>query len=436
MENKRGSCFIRRLKAIDSSIAAFSRRLNIKGEKFLQSRIFLGGVALSISILIWAFVAWDGNTEGSRTFSAKIQYENLQRGYSYYDKSGGTVSVRLSGRINALSNIEQGDISARVDLQGLQVGKYSLPIKLDVPQYVRVRNWDPSTAEIEIYRYVERTLPITWKLDGDAPEGMIVASVDIKPAEVVLSGPEADVLAVQGVEAVVPAEKLSAAGGVKVPLSLSPAAEDEKNGGRLKVSPSTVSVSFSMEEEMVGERIPVNVSVVGQPAEGLEVDSIKVMPERVTVRGRSEAVRKMQALVLPPVDISGLDQDLELMLPLQPGGASDDGVEVTGPDRARVDIKLRKKMAVKTFHNVSVLVEGTNSQHPEWRVTPQSVTLTVEGAQAAIETLRGTAPCDLYVDVSNIVLQRIQLPVLIKDLKKDFQVVKIEPDQVIITAVE
>lgn len=436
MENKGCSYVMKQLRAMDSAIAAFSRRLNIRGEKFLQSRIFLGGVALFISVLIWAFVAWDGNTEGSRTFSAKIQYENLQRGYSYYDKSGGTVSVRLSGRINALSNIEQGDITARVDLQGLQVGKYSLPVKLDVPQYVRVRSWDPSAAEVEIYRHVERTFPITWKLDGDAPEGMIVASVDIKPSEAVLSGPEADVLAVQNVEAAVPAEKLSAAGEVKVPLSLYPAVENEKNGGRLRLSPSAVSVSFSMEEEMVGERIPVNVSVVGQPAEGLEVDSIKVMPERVTVRGRSEAVRKMQALVLPPVDISGLDQDLELMLPLQPGGASDDGVEVTGPDRARVDIKLRKKMAVKTFHNVSILVEGTSSQHPEWRVTPQSVTLTIEGTQAAIETLRGIAPCDLYVDVSNIVLQRIQLPVLIKDLKKDFQVVKIEPDQVIITAVE
>jgi YbbR domain-containing protein len=418
-----------------SEIKRFFGRVDLRGEAFLQSRLFLGCVALFISMLIWVFVAWDGNTDGTKTMSVQVQYNNLARGYSMSVKTG-VVTVRLSGRINSLSRLEQGDVTAQVDLQGLQIGRYNLPIKIEVPPSVRVRNWEPAAAEVDIYRHVERTFPVAWRIDGPAPEGMIVSSVDVQPKEVILSGPESAVLSVQAVEAVIPSSKLAeASGDIRVPVSVLESDENSKYLDELTLSPQFVTVSLSMEQEMVGERIPVKVPVVGQPAEGLEIDSIKVMPDRVSVRGRSEVIRKMQSLTLSPVDISGLDQDLQLMLPLQ-SAKQDQNVEISGPDRVRVDIKLRKKMAVKAFSNVNVMVNGADSSKHEWKLTPSSVTLTIEGSQTAIEELHGGAPCELYVDVSNIVLKQIQLPVLVRNLKKDFQVVKIEPEQVTVTEVQ
>ena len=420
---------------MDDSIKKFAHRIDFHGEAFLQSRLFLMGVALFISMLIWVFVAWDGNTDGTKTMNVQVQYNNLARGYSMSVRTG-VVTVRLAGRINVLSRLEQGDVTAQVDLQGLQIGKYNLPIKIEVPPSVRVRNWDPAAAEVEIYRHVERTFPVAWRIDGTAPDGMIVSSVDVQPNEVILSGPESAVLSVQAVEAVIPAGKLAeSSGDLRVPVSILENDENSKYIDELTLSPQFVTVSLAMEQEMIGERIPVKVSVVGQPADGLEIDSIKVMPDRVSVRGRSEVIKKMQTLVLPPVDISGLDQDLQLMLPLQPA-KQDQGVEISGPDRVRVDIKLRKKMAAKTFSSVGVMVDGADSAGSEWKISPQSVTLTIEGTQSAIEELHNSPPCDLYVDVSNIVLKQLQLPVLVKNLKKDFQVVKIEPEQVTVTEVK
>ena len=420
---------------VKSEIKRFFGRGDLHGEAFLQSRLFLGCVALLISMLIWVFVAWDGNTDGTKTMSVQVQYNNLARGYSMSVKTG-VVTVRLSGRINILSRLEQGDVTAQVDLQGLQVGKYNLPIKIEVPPSVRVRNWEPAAAEVDIYRHVERTFPVAWRIDGSAPAGMIVSSVDVQPKEVILSGPESAVLSVQAVEAVIPSSKLAElSGDLRVPVSVLESEENSKYTDELTLSPQFVTIRLSMEQEMVGERIPVKVPVVGQPADGLEIDSIKVMPDRVSVRGRSEVIRKMQSLTLSPVDISGLDQDLQLMLPLQPA-KQDQNVEISGPDRVRVDIKLRKKMAVKAFSNVNVMVNGSDSSKHEWKLSPSSETLTIEGSQTAIEELHGGAPCDLYVDVSNIVLKQIQLPVLVKNLKKDFQVVKIEPEQITVTEVQ
>ena len=118
-------------------IERMNRWINIRGTGRLRSNLGLFAVSLLISLMLWAFVAWDGNSDGTRSMSASIEYLNLQRGYSMYDNTR-KVEIRLAGRLNALSRVEQSDITARVDLQGLQPGKYSLPINISTPPFAIV----------------------------------------------------------------------------------------------------------------------------------------------------------------------------------------------------------------------------------------------------------------------------------------------------------
>lgn len=431
---------ISKLRAVNERLVTLSDKFDYKGESVFQSKIFLVGVSIFISVLLWAFVALDGNSDAARTVSADIKYINLPRGFSIYAPTR-KVELRIVGKINMLSSVQASDIVAEVDLANLQAGKYNLPIRLEAPSFARIRSWQPSVAEVEIYRHVERTLTITPKTEGTAPEGMVVSSVKLDPDSAVISGPENEVLAVQGLEAVVPLDKLDADGKMRAQVVFKTAAETSpavpvQQSRRLSVSPTETNAVVAFENEIVGERIPVKVSVVGQPQEGLQVESIKVIPDSVSIRGRSTAVKKMQSLVLPPVDISGLDQNIQLMIPMQPAEIDPD-VEITGTDRARVEIRLSKKMGVKTFTNVPLIVEGAEPGK-EWKVSPHSVSVTIEGPQIAIDTLGGSsvAPCELYIDVSNIVSKQMELPVLVKNLKKDFQVVQIEPEQILATVVD
>ncbi len=428
---------IKKLQDLNARLLRLSGKLNYKGESVFQSKIFLVGVSIFISVMLWAFVALDGNSDAARTVSANIKYINLPRGFSLYAPVK-KAELRIVGKINMLSSVQPSDIVAEVDLANLQAGKYNLPIRLEAPSFARIRSWQPSVAEVEIYRHVERTLTISPKTEGAAPEGMVVSSVKLDPDSAVISGPENDVLAVQGLEAAVPLDKLDADGKIRAQVIIKTAAETQAAGAaqnrRLSVSPTETNAVVSFENEIVGERIPVKVSVVGQPQEGLQVESIKVIPDSVSIRGRSTAVKKMQSLVLPPVDISGLDQNIKLMIPMQPAEIDPD-VEITGTDRARVEIRLSKKIGVKTFTNVPLTVEGAEPGK-EWKVSPHSVSLTIEGPQLAIDSLSAAAPCELYIDVSNIVSKQMELPVLVKNLKKDFQVVQIEPEQILVTSVE
>lgn len=412
-------------------IEKFNRWVNIRGTGRLRANLGLFTVSLLISLMLWAFVAWDGNSDGTRSMSANIEYLNLQRGYSMYDNTR-KVEIKLAGNLNALSRVEQSDISARVDLQGLQPGKYSLPISMGTPSFVRVRSWLPSTADVEIYRHVERTLSISYRVEGNLPDGMVISSANILPKEAVISGPESDVLAVQAIETVIPGPKIRDGEGIFLPVTV---ASTTGNAERINITPKQAEVKVFLENEILGESIPVEVSVVGTPAEGYELESVRVIPQSVAIRGKSTSVKKMTSLVLPPVDISGLDQNLNLMLPLQPVEMTPE-VEISGPDRARVEIYIRKKIADKTFNNVPVMTEGA-SQGKEWKLTPQSVKLTIQGNKAEIDQLSpGYVPFELYVDVSNIVSKQLTLPILIKNLRSEYKVVRIEPEQVTVTSLD
>ncbi|MFA6892851.1 MAG: hypothetical protein WCQ38_01240, partial [Synergistaceae bacterium] len=59
-------------------IERLNRWINIRGTGRLRSNLGLFAVSLVISLMLWAFVAWDGNSDGTRSMSANIEYVNLQ----------------------------------------------------------------------------------------------------------------------------------------------------------------------------------------------------------------------------------------------------------------------------------------------------------------------------------------------------------------------
>ena len=397
------------------------------GEELLRTKLMIAGFSIFISVLLWAFVAWDGNSEGTKNISVAIKYNELAKGYSIFTPTK-KATLKLSGRVSGLSRIEESDISASVELRGLRVGKYNLPVKVETPSFVRLRSWTPSVVEVEVYRRVERRIPVTWRTDGVVPGNVVISSVDISPSEVVVVGPEPDVMNVQSVNAVLPGMKLTQDGTLKADLEIvAPGSSSE----RISMSVSSVNAKITTEDETLVDKIPVKVSVIGTPAEGLQIDTIRIIPDHVSVRGKNASVKKMKSLELPPVDITGLDQNLQLMIPLQP--ANDQGIDIDGPDRARVEITLRNKLISKTYMNAGVLIVGAKTQS-ELKLTPQNVTLTIEGPVSVINNLHGgRLPCELYVDVSNIVSKQITLPVLVRNLKKEFRIIKIDPEEISIT---
>ena len=151
---------IAKLLWLRESAAKLGAKFNYKGGNFLQSKMFLGGVSLCISLLLWSLVALDNNAESARTMRDEIEYRNLGAGYSV-NAPVKEVEIKLEGKINELSGIEPSDIVSEVDLANLRTGRYTLPVRFEAPTFARVRSWQPALVEVEIYRNVERRVEIT-----------------------------------------------------------------------------------------------------------------------------------------------------------------------------------------------------------------------------------------------------------------------------------
>jgi YbbR domain-containing protein len=58
-------------------------------------------------------------------------------------------------------------------------------------------------------------------------------------------------------------------------------------------------------QKQIKKTIPVKVRIIGRPANGYEVDSVKIRPEEVEVAGPEEGIKELENLFTKPVDISG-----------------------------------------------------------------------------------------------------------------------------------
>ncbi|MDO4988060.1 MAG: CdaR family protein [Synergistes sp.] len=427
--------FLELLDRLSKEIVSISNRINHRWGVVFRSRTFFMITSLVISLVIWLFVAFNGETEAAKTITANVKYVNMPKEYSIYAPVR-EVEMRVTGRASRISGLSENDIAAIVDLANLSAGEYSLPIRLLHPPFVRVMDSTPTDAKVELFRNVERTFEIQPVIIGEMPEGKIVSSVSFSPSECTVSGREADVLSIDGVYADVPIGSLKDGNKVRVKIKMNML--NGKNGNyerdMLTLSPKETIAAVTFENETIGERIPVKVSVVGKPADGFQIETIKIVPESVSVKGSSKAVRKMQSLVLPPVDITGLEDDIQIMLPLKPQNL-EEGVEISGPERASVEIHLSKKIITKTISSVPIVIVG-KEHGKEWHITPKEVSVIVEGPQKAVETLTNLSlPCELYVDVSNIVSTQVELPVLVRNLKKEIQIVNTEPEHVSVTLI-
>ena len=101
-----------------------------------------------------------------------------------------------------------------------------------------------------------------------------------------------------------------------------------------RIHPTQVVVVL---QKQVKKTIPVKARVIGRPANGYEVDSVKIRPEEVEVAGPEEVIKELENLFTKPVDISGRRDPLVQEVPLDfrfhadqfgskphPGGGSQD----------------------------------------------------------------------------------------------------------------
>lgn len=382
-------------------------------------------VSLLISVALWVFVGWDGNSAGTRPFDVPVRYTNLPKGHSIFSATEN-IHVILSGRLAALAAVDRSKIIAGVELREIQPGKYRLPVRVDTPKDVRVARVNPQIIEFELMRIIERVIPIRYQLKGEVPRGQLIQSIDISPAEVALKGNESKVAAVHEAVVEISLSEIQSGRGVSLPIKLS-GANANIEGIEMDHRRATATVLF--EKDTKGYRIPLRVRLEGKPDPEWEVASVKVTPSHIIVHRGAEETTNITEWVLPSVDITGLNENLHLTLPINVESA-DAGVE--GPEYSKVEVRLRRIPEVQNFQNVPIKILGGDADR-EWRIEDPLVSVTIEQDPAFAQEREDEIPFELYVDVTHVVSHRLSLPVLVRKIRKGVTVLRIEPERVTVT---
>lgn len=192
---------------------------------------------------------------------------------------------------------------------------------------------------------------------------------------------------------------------------------------RKEVYPTTVDVEL---EKKVEKEVPVQVDLIGTPAEGYQVQSSAILkPDKVTVNGTESMLRKVH-LVKAGVNINGATESIEKTIKLEVYGENGpiSGV-IISPQTVNVIVPI-ERLSKKVPLNIEI-EKGPPRGYRVKKIHLNSDAILVYGPKEFLDQLL------IYngnqIDLSKVTsTTTFHLPI-----KRQNEAIKIEPDQVRVT---
>ena len=156
-------------------------------------------VSLGLAALLWFVIAGEKTSEMG--VSAHLELQNFPRDLEVTGEPVDTVEVRLRASPGIIQRIGPGDVSAQVDLAGLQEGEHIIHLSessIRMPFGVKVVKITPSLLTLDLERTMQKVLPVRPRLVGRPAAGFEVGEITADPTQVRIAGPRSRVDAVQG----------------------------------------------------------------------------------------------------------------------------------------------------------------------------------------------------------------------------------------------
>jgi len=296
-------------------------------DKLLEKEFAVRVMALVIAALLWFQAGKEQNPYIEKTIdNIPIKIENVSADYTVL---GGvepaTVKIKVSGLQQTVAGLTVKDFVAYVDLSGGEAGAQSLAVKTAEPAGVKVAEVTPKNVIVTLDTIVRQNYPVTIVQQGLPAVGYSIGKVFFDPAEVVIEGAKSKLMAVKSTAVVVDVNGVAASFTRAVTVNAFDA--DGATVKDLTVTPAQVNVTIDVVQAQTQKTIPVNPSLVGDPAEGYQIREVILEPNTVTITGPQDKVNGVTAVSTQPVDITGFTANFTGTVGLQ----LPEGIAVIGP---------------------------------------------------------------------------------------------------------
>ncbi len=282
-------------------------------------------------------------------------------------------------------------------------------------------------ANPNIEKLYPTSLPI---VEQNQPAGMLVYGESARQVRVTLSGPQSawDVLTPDRLAATVDLGQ-QVSGTLELPVQVTVA---DRTFRVIKVEPSVITLKM---EPLAEKRVPIDVSVVGDPALGYAASPIVIQPDTVLLRGPSSLVQQVTS-ASGQVSIQDTRASISQTLPLTPRTADGQAVSIVTltPSTTLTSIAIRQ---LGGFRDLAVKIDLRDNVAPGYLIANVSVNpqiVTVFGSPTTLDALPGfisTEPVSVTNAVQDIVERiRLNLPPGVSMLGDPFVQVSVKIDAI------
>jgi YbbR domain-containing protein len=166
--------------------------------RLLLDNLPLKAVSLGLAVALWYVIAGEKTSEMG--IAVPIELQNVPSELELTGDLVNAVQVRLRASPGVIQRLGPGDVSAQIDLSGVQDGERIVHLTAEsvrVPFGVRVVKITPAIITLHFERSLAKEVPVRPRLMGRPAEGYEVAEVLAEPAEVRLAGPKTRVQEVE-----------------------------------------------------------------------------------------------------------------------------------------------------------------------------------------------------------------------------------------------
>lgn len=385
-------------------------------DKFTNSSWFFKVISLLLAILLYISVSVEGQVSTtSGGFTDTTDTINDIKVIAQYDSDNllvtgipESVSMTLQGSNSIVKTaILERKYELYVDLTSLPLGTHTVPIhyrNISDKLTVKIK---PAEIKVTIYEKVTKNFPVQVQyINKDKLiEGYKLQDPLIKPKQVSITGPKETIDTIASVKAFVDLSGVQETFSKDVTVRAYTSAGEEVP---ITIDPSTVNVTVPVISP--SKMVSIGIQQKGQLPSDLELVSIEVVPNEVTIFGPLSQIKSISSINNIEVDLSSITDNavIEKSIPLP------DGVEKALPDKVTIKVTV-KKMMQKRIENVPIEITNVGSEYTAKITGPANgnSTITVYGEQSLVTNIKAS-DLSVVVDASTLTEGTHKVPIILK----------------------
>lgn len=284
--------------------------------KFLTKDAGAKIIALLCAIFLWVYVSASESKVAYFPGSLPIEAKNTPAGLAaIYDEQ--KVKVKLQAPYETWQKISVDNLSAFVDLAGLEEGTYELDVQVttNLPNVVIVEK-EPSKIIVRIEPIATKEVPVVVKFEGEAKSGFVPGEPVVTPAKAEAKGARSLVENLSEATALI---KLSGEeDDFQKTVSLAVYNEKGEKEKGIEFTPKSVEVKVPIVPASESKTVGVKVIIKGKPSSDYFVSKIESEPATVEISGSDSELKSILYIETKEVDIEGIKSNLEKYVELNP----------------------------------------------------------------------------------------------------------------------